>query len=103
MNSLLLEKLKDLFDDLDNCDEIKEMIELKTKIKEDKTLSKLLEEYRLLDKYDSKIKDIKLQIINNSLVKKYRELENNLYFTVLEVNARLNTLVDKKRCSNEDN
>ena len=103
MNSLLFEKLEDLFNDLDNCDEIKEMIELKNKIKEDKELSRLLEEYRLLDKYDSKIKDIKFQIINNSLVKKYRELENNLYFTVLEVNAKLNTLVDKKRCSNEGN
>ena len=103
MNSLLLEKLEELFNDLDNSNEIKEMIELKNKIKENKELSKLLEEYRLLDKYDSKLKDIKIQIINNPLIKRYRELENNLYFTILEANTKLNTLVDKKRCGNESN
>lgn len=103
MDSLLLEKLEELFNDLDNSSEIKEIIELKEKIKEDKELAKLLEGYHKLDKYDSKIIKIKEQIINNDLVKRYRILENDLYFTILEINKRLNTLVDKKGCSNESN
>lgn len=103
MDSLLLEKLEELFNDLDNCDGIIEMIKLKQKIREDKSLVTLLEEYKEHDKYDSKKTNIKEQIINNPLIKKYRTLENELYFTILEVNSRLNTLIDKKRCNNEDN
>lgn len=103
MDSLILEKLEELFSDLDNSAEIKEIIDLKRKIKEDKSLAMLLDEYRSLDKYDSKIINLKEQIISNSLVKKYREFENDLYFTVLEINKKLNTLVDKKGCRNESN
>ena len=103
MNNLILDKLDELFNDLDNSSDIKEMLELKKKIMEDNDLAKLLEEYRLLDKYSPKTKTIKEQIINNPLIKKYRELENELYFTILEANTKLNTLVDKKRCGNENN
>ena len=103
MNNQLFEKIEELFHELDNSSDVREMIELKQKIKEDNALAKLLEEYRVLDKYDSKVTCTKELIINHPLVKRYRELENKLYFTVLEANTKLNTLVDKKRCGNESN
>lgn len=103
MNSLILQKLEELFNDLDNSSKIKEIVELKKKIKEDKNLERLLKEYRILDKHDSKIINIKEEIISNSLVKRYRKLENDLYFTVLEINRKLNTLIEKKGCNSESN
>lgn len=103
MDSKLFEKLEELYNSLENCDEVVEMISLKEQIRKDQSLSNLLEEYRTLDKYDSKVKDIKSQIINHPLVAKYKKLENELYFTVLEVNNKLNTVVDKKGCHNENN
>ena len=103
MNDLLLEKLEELIYELDNCQEIKEMNKLKEEIYQDNNLSNLLNKYKNLDKYDSSILNIKKEIISNPLITRYRELENKLYFTILESNKRLNTLVDKKGCSNENN
>ena len=103
MNDKLFEQLEELYNALDGCNEISEMYSLKKQIKEDKTLSNLLDQYHSLNKYDPEIKNIKSQIINHPLVVRYKKLENELYFTVLEANNKLNTLVDKKRCNNEDN
>lgn len=103
MNNLLFEKLEELSNELKNSPEIIEMLELKKKLYEDSKLSNLLNEYRKLDKYDSKVVNIKQEIISNPLIIRYRELENKLCFTILEVNKKLNALVDKKGCSNENN
>jgi len=103
MDNLLLEKLEELTSELEKCPKIREMLELKKKIYEDNNLSNLLKKYRSLDKYDPNIVNVKKEIISNSLVMRYKELENELYFIVLEANKRLNTLVNKKGCSNENN
>jgi len=103
MNNLLLEKLEELTNELDNCEEIKEMLKLKEKIYQDNNLSSLLNKYKNLDKYDLSILNIKKEIMSNPLITRYRELENKLYFTILESNKRLNTLVNQKGCSNENN
>lgn len=99
MNELLLEKLDELFLELDNSIEIKEMIELKEKIYKDSNLKKLLDEYRTLDNHDPKIKKIKKEIIEEPHISKYHYLENELYFLVLEINQKFNRLFDKKRCN----
>ena len=103
MNNLLFDKLEELFLKLDNCDEIKLMLIIKEQIKKDQELSELLNKYRTLDKYDPKFLEVKKQIIDNKLVKQYHSLENQLYLTVLETNNKLKTLIDKKRCNDENN
>ena len=103
MNNLLLEKLDELTDDLECCPEIVEMLELKDKIYKDSNLSNLLNEYQELVKYDPKTISIKRKIISNPLITRYRKLEDELYLVVLEANKRLNTLVSKKGCNNENN
>ena len=103
MNELLLEKLEELTASLEKTPEVLEMLELKNKIYKDNKLSNLLNEYQSLDHYDSKILSIKEEIISNPLISRYRELENKLYFTVLESNKILNTLVSKRGCKNENN
>jgi len=104
MNELLLEKLDELYNEINDCDEIKKILELKNKIYSDENLKLLLDKYRnSFNKYDLEFINLKEEIINNSLVKRYREIENKLYFTTLEINQKLNTLVNQKRCSNENN
>lgn len=104
MNELLMEKLEELFRDVDNCPEVIEMLELKEQIYKDEYLKELLEKYRnIFNNYDPKIKDIKKQIIEHPLVNKYRLLENELYFTILEMNQKFEKLFDKKRCNDAHN
>jgi len=103
MNNLLFDKLEELFFELDNCDETKQMLTIKEQIKKDQELFELLNKYRTLDKYDPKFIETKKQIIDNKLVKQYHSLENQLYLTVLETNNKLKTLIDKKRCNDENN
>lgn len=103
MNNLLLNEIEELISELEKCPEICEMIELKEKIYGDDILSNLLNKYRNLDKYDPNFLTTKEEIISHPLITRYRELENKLYFTILEANRNLNTLVDKKGCSNENN
>lgn len=104
MNNLLMEKLDELFSELDNCKEVKEMLKLKEEIYKDNELKELLNDYRKIsNRHDSKTIEIKNKIIENPLIKKYRILENELYFTVLEMNNRLGALFGNKRCNNARN
>ena len=80
------------------------MIKLKEIIYNDNKLKELLDKYRNNDnKYDTELILLKKQIISNPLIVKFRELETNLYFVTLEINQKLNKLVGKKVCSNENN
>lgn len=92
-------KLNDLIDSIDNNLKTVKMKELKERIYNDKILEKKLKEFRELEnKYSKEYVELKRDILDNSLVREYQELENELYFTVLEINKRLNSLIDRKKC-----
>ncbi len=104
MNEKILDRIDSLFKELNNCDEILKMKKLKEEITSNEELKNLLEKYRNMDnKYSKEYVELKKQIIENPLISEYRSLEDELYFTVLEMNKRLNKLVDKKRCQSENN
>ena len=104
MNEKILDRIDSLFKELNNCDEILKMKKLKDEITSNEELKNLLEKYHIMDnKYSKEYVELKKQIIENSLISEYRSLEDELYFTVLEMNKRLNKLVDKKRCQSENN
>ena len=104
MNEKILDRIDTLFKELNNCDEILKMKKLKEEITSNEELKNLLEKYRNMDnKYSKEYVELKKQIIENPLISEYRSLEDELYFTVLEMNKRLNKLVDKKRCQSENN
>lgn len=104
MNEKILDRIDSLFKELNNCDEILKMKKLKEEITSNEELKNLLEKYRNMDnKYSKEYVELKKQIIESSLISEYRSLEDELYFTVLEMNKRLNKLVDKKRCQSENN
>lgn len=104
MNEKLMDKLEELFDVLDNCEEIKEMISLKQEIYTDEALKHMLDNYKKeINNYDPKIVSLKKDIVEHPLVVRYRALENELYFTVLEMNQKYESLFDKKRCHDARN
>jgi len=104
MNELLLDKLEQLYKEASECDEIQRLLELKNKIYNNKKLRELLDKYRnSFNKYDSSFIQLKKEIINDPLISEYREIEDKLYFITLEINQKLNGLIDKKGCSNENN
>lgn len=104
MNGLLFEKLDELCDVIDNDDKVIELLNLKKQIYKDSNLKEKLERYQnSSNKYDTVFIALKSDIINDPLVKRYRKLENELYFLVLEINSKLNSLIEKKGCSNENN
>lgn len=93
-------KLDELIIEIDNNKKIKEMINIKRDILLDENLRILLERLREENEnpFSSSYIDIKSKIIDNELVKNYRILENELYFTVLEINKRINGLIDRSKC-----
>ena len=94
------DKLIELIDLIDNNPKILRLKYLKDKIYEDNEIKESLEKFRSLDnQYCDEYVKLKKQILDNSLVKEYKILENELYFCVLEINKKLNTLLDRKKCS----
>lgn len=92
-------KLNDLIDSIDNNLKTVKMKELKERIYNDKILEKKLKEFRELEnKYSKEYVELKRDILDNPIVREYQQLENELYFTVLEINKRLNSLIDRKKC-----
>lgn len=98
MNDEVNKKLDELVDTINSNENIIKMKELKEKIYSDKKLKEDLESYRKLDQYSGDSIRLKERIIENPLVKEYRTLENELYFTVLDMNKLLNSLIGKGSC-----
>lgn len=104
MNELVNEKLDELFESLNDCQEIKELKELKSQIYQSEKLKVLLEEYRnSSNQYDAKVIDMKRKIIEDPMILRYHSLENELYYSILEVNQKLEKLFNKKRCRDANN
>ena len=94
------EKLDEVVDTIRNNEKVKRMKKLKNQMYSDKELSRNLEDFRKiqLNSYSSEYVEKKKKILENEYVKEYKVLENELYFTVLEINKRLNTLLDREKC-----
>ncbi len=94
------EKLDEVVDTIRNNEKVKRMQELKKEMYSDRELSRNLEDFRKiqLNSYSYEYVEKKKKILENEYVKEYKVLENELYFTVLEINKRLNTLLDREKC-----
>ena len=99
MNIDIMEKLNELITIFDNSEEIRKIEELKQKIYSDNNLKELLDKYKKENyEHNTNLVELKREIINNKLVSEYREIENKLYFLVLEINKKLNTLTSERSC-----
>lgn len=92
-------KLDEIIDLIINNDKTIKLKDIKEKIYNDKDLKKYLDELHNIDNiYSNVYIKLKEQVINNQYIKEYRELENEFYYLILDINTKLNTLINKKVC-----
>lgn len=93
-------KLNELIESIENDPRVVRLKKLKNQIYEDEQLKCDLESFnRIKDlEYSSEYIALKSKIIENPKISEYRKLENELYFTVLQMNKQLNELIERKGC-----
>ena len=64
------------------------------KIKDDKKLQELLNEYHV-----SKNESIKEEILENDLFREYKSKETDLNILIMSINQKLKTINNERRCS----
>lgn len=89
----LIEKVNELKDALSNTEEVLDIKELNKEIKKDKKLLELLNEYHLYPR-----EDLKKQILDNELFRKYKEKETDLNILILKINSELKQITKKDKC-----
>lgn len=89
----LIEKVNELKDALSNTKEVLDIKELNKEIKKDKKLLELLNEYHLYPR-----EDLKKQILDNELFRKYKEKETDLNILILKINSELKQITKKDKC-----
>lgn len=102
MNLELSIRISDFLDKLKIDDTIYEYIKQKRKVLENKELLKKIEKIHNLDIYSEEYRCIKHELFQNSDYKKYLELENKIFYLILEINQELKSLTGKRGCSNEN-
>ena len=72
----------------------------KKKIENDVDLKNKLDKFHEVwkNEYSEEYVNLKKEILDNQYVKEYKVLENELYFTVLDINKELNSLTGKRKC-----
>lgn len=100
MNDDIRNKLYELLDVIDNNEKVYRMKKLKNEIYNCSELKQLFDEFRKIsdNEYSDKYVKLKKEILSNNIISEYKSLENELYFTVLEMNKILNSLVNKRKC-----
>lgn len=98
MNLELNIKVSNFLEILKNDSLIQEYIEQKKKVLENKELLKKVEKIHNLDVYSEEYKCIKHELFQNDDYKRYLELENELFYLILEINQELKTLTGKRGC-----
>jgi len=94
MNSDVICKLDELISLLDNSEDVKRMVYLKEKLMNNKLL---LDKISLVkdesNHYSNEYISLKNEIISSDDYKEYKSIENDLYYLVQDINAKLKTLL----------
>lgn len=100
MNDIIYDKLDEVLLTIRNNKKVIRMKELKKKIENDVDLKSKLDKFHEVwkNEYSEEYVNLKKEILDNQYVKEYKALENELYFTVLDINRKLNSLTGKRKC-----
>lgn len=99
MDIKIINKLDEITNIIENDKENNELKKLKNKIENNHELLNKIKELKQLDKYDSKYIKLKEEILSNEDFKNYKELEKDLYYVVMSINKRLNSIKEKSGCN----
>ena len=89
----LLEKIENLKNSLDQEEVVSRIKKLNNEIESDKELLGLLENYK-----SRPSEDLKMEIYNNSLYKKYKESETDINLLIISINNKLKEISNKRSC-----
>ena len=100
MNQDIRLKLNELIECIESDPKVLRLKKIKKEIYEDEQLKIDLENFNKVKdlEYSNEYIALKSKIIENPKVSEYRKLENELYFTVLQINKKLNELIERKGC-----
>ena len=90
----LIVRIDNLINEIDNTSLVKDIKILNKKIKDDKKLQELLNEYHV-----SKNESIKEKILENDLFREYKSKETDLNILIMSINQKLKTINNERRCS----
>lgn len=96
-------KLDEIIVELDQNVTIKKLTEINKKIKEEDNILTKIKQVKSLDVYSSDYKIIKQELFTNPTFVEYKQIENDINLLILEINKRLNTLTNRKKCISENN
>ena len=94
----LMNSVDNFLNELDSSSLVLDLKEVLNKVKEDKELVKLLEEYNTYSK-----EDIKNEIIKNKTFQEFKIKETELNLFIMEINQKLKTISKKGKCKHESN
>ena len=90
----LLDKIDNLKESLNKEETILVIRELNKKIKLDNKLLKLIEDYN-----NKPSKELKNEIYNNELYRKYKESETDINLLIMSINSKLKEISNRGKCS----
>ena len=90
----IIEKVKEIENDLDHDDRVIKIKKLNEEIMQDKKLLQMLEEYRKYPK-----EELKNEIINYPLFQNYKKEDLEINILIMEINEKLKKINDKGTCS----
>ena len=96
-------RIDKLISKLDNDSRIKEIKELKQKILSNQELISKINKIKELDKYSGEYIELKKNLFKNDEFVRFKELENEIDFLILEINKHLKKLTNKRGCKHESN
>ena len=94
----LMNSVDNFLNELDSSSLVLDLKEVLDKVKKDKELVKLLEEYNTYPK-----EDIKNEIIKNKTFQEFKIKETELNLFIMEINQKLKTISKKGKCKHESN
>ncbi|MBR4693227.1 MAG: hypothetical protein IKQ06_05245 [Bacilli bacterium] len=93
-----MNSVDNFLNELDSSSLVLDLKEVLNKVKEDKKLVKLLEEYNTYPK-----ENIKNEIIKNKTFQEFKIKETELNLFIMEINQKLKTISKKGSCKHESN
>lgn len=103
MREELDKKIDNLILLLDNDPRLVEISSIKENIVNNKDIIDKINKLKELDKYSLEYKELKNELFLDKEFVRFKELENEIDFLILEINSKLNTLTNERRCKNESN
>ena len=96
-------KIDNLINLLDEDPRIMKLVDEKEKILNNKELLTKISKLKELDIYSEEYKTLKKEIFENADFVSYKELENEIDYLILEINNKLRTLTNERRCNHANN